>query len=208
MWARWFSMVINPCDTNHNSYVRLHILQTVEFSSARLPMLREPTVQMSLTSVSRKTEYLEQLWSAKIWFSINAISLSDLVSIPVCEHCTMTSNNVQDTYRSAYSSQGTGGGDRYVTRGATQSSLNHLYHTTSSPLPDSPQLPYASSLPPLQYHNQSDTQQSVGLPWTSDRYVAETSTWQHTTITREKHPCPRRDSNPQSQQASGRKTTP
>jgi hypothetical protein len=48
----------------------------------------------------------------------------------------------------------------------------------------------------------SDTPQSVGLPWTSDQPVAETSTRQHTTLTRDKHPCPRRDSNPQSQQAS------
>ena len=34
--------------------------------------------------------------------------------------------------------------------------------------------------------------------WKSDQPVAETSTWQHTT---DKHPCPRWDSNPQSQQA-------
>ena len=37
---------------------------------------------------------------------------------------------------------------------------------------------------------------------------AETSTWQHTTLTRDTHPCLWRDSNPQSQQASGRKRTP
>ena len=41
--------------------------------------------------------------------------------------------------------------------------------------------------------------------WTSDQPVAETSTWQHTTLTTDKHPCPRCDSNPQSQQASGRR---
>jgi len=44
---------------------------------------------------------------------------------------------------------------------------------------------------------------SVGLPWTSDQPVAETSTWQHTTLTRDRNPCPRLDSNPQSQEASG-----
>jgi hypothetical protein len=33
--------------------------------------------------------------------------------------------------------------------------------------------------------------QSVGLLWTSDQSVAETSTWQHTTLTTDKHPCPR-----------------
>jgi len=45
-------------------------------------------------------------------------------------------------------------------------------------------------------------------PLDSDQPVAETSTWQHTTLTREKYPCPRWDSNPQSQQASGRRPTP
>jgi hypothetical protein len=45
-------------------------------------------------------------------------------------------------------------------------------------------------------------------PLTSDQPDAETSTWQHTTFTRERHPCPRRDSNPQYQQANGRRPTP
>jgi hypothetical protein len=54
----------------------------------------------------------------------------------------------------------------------------------------------------------SDTSHLVGLLWTSDRSVAETSTWQHTTLTRDRHPCPRRDSNPQSQQASGCRPIP
>ena len=47
----------------------------------------------------------------------------------------------------------------------------------------------------------SDTPHSVRLLWTSDQLVAETSTWQRTTLTTDKHPCPWRDSNPQSQQA-------
>jgi len=42
-------------------------------------------------------------------------------------------------------------------------------------------------------HN--DAPESVGLLWTSDRLVAETSTWQHTTLTTDKYLCPRRDSN-------------
>ena len=42
------------------------------------------------------------------------------------------------------------------------------------------------------------TYQSVGLLWTSDQLVAETSTWQHTTLTTDRHPCPRWDSNPRS----------
>jgi hypothetical protein len=49
---------------------------------------------------------------------------------------------------------------------------------------------------------------SESLPWTMDQPVAETTTRQHTTITRESHPCPRSDSKPQSQQASGRRPTP
>jgi hypothetical protein len=53
----------------------------------------------------------------------------------------------------------------------------------------------------------SDTPHSVGLFWTSDRPVAETSTWQHTTLTRDRHPCRRWDSNPQSQQPRGRRPT-
>ena len=36
----------------------------------------------------------------------------------------------------------------------------------------------------------SDTPQSVGLLWTSDRPVAETSTWQHKTLTKDIHLCP------------------
>jgi len=47
----------------------------------------------------------------------------------------------------------------------------------------------------------------VGLLWTGDQPDAETSTWQHTTFTRDRHPCPRRDSNPQSQQAGCRRLT-
>jgi hypothetical protein len=43
-------------------------------------------------------------------------------------------------------------------------------------------------------HN--DALQSVGLLGTSDQPVAETSTWQHTTPTTDKHPCLRWDSNP------------
>jgi hypothetical protein len=42
----------------------------------------------------------------------------------------------------------------------------------------------------------SDTPHPVGLVWTSGRPVSETCTWQHTTLTRDKHPCPQRDSYP------------
>jgi hypothetical protein len=49
---------------------------------------------------------------------------------------------------------------------------------------------------------------SVGLLWTRDQLVAETSTWQHTTFTTDRYPCLQRGSKPQSQQASGRRPTP
>jgi len=53
----------------------------------------------------------------------------------------------------------------------------------------------------------SDTPDSLGLLWTSDHSDAETYTWQHTTLTRDRPPCPRRDLNPQFQQASDRRPT-
>jgi len=52
----------------------------------------------------------------------------------------------------------------------------------------------------------SDTPHSVGLSWTSDQPDTENFAWQHRTLTR--HPCPRQDSNTQSQQASDRRPTP
>jgi hypothetical protein len=54
----------------------------------------------------------------------------------------------------------------------------------------------------------SDTPHSVGLLWTSDQSDADTSTCQHTTLTRDRHPSHLRDSNPQSQQENGRRPTP
>jgi len=46
----------------------------------------------------------------------------------------------------------------------------------------------------------SDTPQSAGLLWTKDRTEAKPSTWRNTTITGDRHPCPRRNSKPQFQQ--------
>ena len=54
----------------------------------------------------------------------------------------------------------------------------------------------------------NDAPQSVGLLWTSDQLVAETSTSQNPTLTTRRQPCPLRESNPQSQQASGCRPTP
>jgi hypothetical protein len=53
-------------------------------------------------------------------------------------------------------------------------------------------------------HN--DAPQSVGLLWTSDQLVAETSTLQQTHTT-DKHLCQRWDSNVRSQQRSDRRPT-
>jgi hypothetical protein len=51
----------------------------------------------------------------------------------------------------------------------------------------------------------SDTPHSIGLLWTSDQHDANPFTEQHTTLTRDKHPCPRTVSNLQSHQASIRR---
>jgi hypothetical protein len=60
----------------------------------------------------------------------------------------------------------------------------------------------------LHDHTHLDTPNSVGLLWTSDQPDAETSTRQHKTLTRDRHPCPQRDSKPQSQKANVRRPTP
>jgi len=55
----------------------------------------------------------------------------------------------------------------------------------------------------------SDTPHAVGLPWKRDQPDAEISTWrQHTTLTRDRNRCTQRNSNLQSQQASGRRPVP
>jgi hypothetical protein len=48
---------------------------------------------------------------------------------------------------------------------------------------------------------------SVELPWTSDRLVAETCTCSNTQHSQDKRPCPRWDSNPQSLQQIGRRSS-
>jgi hypothetical protein len=50
-----------------------------------------------------------------------------------------------------------------------------------------------------------DTTHSLGLPLSSDQPDTETSTLQHTTLTGDRHPCPRRDLNLSSQQANSRR---
>jgi hypothetical protein len=76
------------------------------------------------------------------------------------------------------------------------------------PWRNSPQWGCASSLSRLHDHTQLDTPHLAGIIWTSDQPHADTSTCQHTILTRDKHPRPRWDLNPQSQQANGRSPTP
>ena len=70
-----------------------------------------------------------------------------------------------------------------------------LWHFCSIP---GPGLPFGASR-----SHSLDRQHSIGLNWKGVQPDAETSTWQQTTIAKGKHLCPNRDSNPQSQQASG-----
>jgi len=61
-------------------------------------------------------------------------------------------------------------------------------------------------LPVEDLWSHSDTQHSVGFLWTNDRLVVVISTWQNNTHKRQTFML-RRDSNPQSQQASGCRRT-
>ena len=79
--------------------------------------------------------------------------------------------------------------------------MSTLHESLPPPWLNSPRLATASSLSRFHFQIQ-DTPQSVALPWMSDQPDAETSTWQHTTLTTDRLPCPRRDSNPQFQQTS------
>jgi len=54
-------------------------------------------------------------------------------------------------------------------------------------------------------HTHKEAPQSVGLLWTSGQLVAETCTWQHTTLTTDRHPCPPVGFEPKSQQPRGRR---
>lgn len=64
-----------------------------------------------------------------------------------------------------------------------------------------------SSLYRLHDHTNTRTH-SVGVLRTSGQADEEISTWQHTTLIRDRFPCLRRVSNPQSYQASDRRPTP
>jgi hypothetical protein len=112
-----------------------------------------------------------------------------------------------------------GGNSGYAKSSLTSQTTSHYFrhsgHLNSPPLTVPLFFFYGSAAPvgPDFYilevsRSYSDTPQYVGLLWTSDRSDTETSTWQHTTLTRGRHSCPRRDSNPKSQEANGRRPTP
>jgi len=56
--------------------------------------------------------------------------------------------------------------------------------------------------------SRSDTPHSVGVLWTGYQPDAGTSASQYTTLKTDRHPCPRWESNPQSQQTSDRRPIP
>ena len=88
----------------------------------------------------------------------------------------------------------------------------HFFNTTwfyfvfSSPVAQQPYCSLGHLLVEVS-RSHTDTRQFVGVLWTSDRSVAETSTSQHTALAREKHACLRRDSNLQFRQASDLRST-
>jgi len=53
-----------------------------------------------------------------------------------------------------------------------------------------------------------DTSHVVGLLWMRDQPKAKTCTWQHTTLTQDRHPYPQWYSKPQSQSVNGHRPTP
>jgi hypothetical protein len=62
----------------------------------------------------------------------------------------------------------------------------HCLFVCGTTAPSGPGSPHSRGF----YITHSDAPQSVGLLWTSDHLVAETSTWQHTTLTTDTYPCP------------------
>jgi len=68
--------------------------------------------------------------------------------------------------------------------------------------------PHGATTPRQPDFTITDTPHSVRFLWTSDRPHAETSYLTTHNTTADKHPCPWRNSDPQSHWASGRRPTP
>jgi len=99
------------------------------------------------------------------------------------QHATLTTTH--NTYNTQHSQQQT----TLTTHNNTQHSQhNNTQHTT------------------LTTHNTHNTQQHATLTTTHNTHNTQHS--QHTTLTTDTHPCPRRDSNLQSQHASVRRPAP
>jgi len=73
-------------------------------------------------------------------------------------------------------------------------------------LVQSPQWAMASSFLKFLGHTQRRT--TVGRTSLDEWSARRRDNWQHTTLTTDIHPCPRRNWNPQSQHANGRRPTP
>jgi len=74
----------------------------------------------------------------------------------------------------------------------------HKCFSHDSTAPSGPHPPHCRGFTITTRHTSLDR-----LLCTSDQPIAQTNTWQHTTLTRDRYACPRRESNPQSQQTSG-----
>jgi len=70
-----------------------------------------------------------------------------------------------------------------VVVGGTHHGYFFLFGRNNTPPPKVGQSPLIHKV--SRSHN--DAPRSIGLPWTSDQLVAETSTWQHTTLTTDIH---------------------
>ena len=86
------------------------------------------------------------------------------------------------------------------------------HNTHNTPLPDNTQHSQQTSTwqhTTLTTHLYLTTHNTHNRPLPDNtQHSQQTSTWQHTTLTTDRYSCSRRDSNPQSQQARGRRPTP
>jgi hypothetical protein len=94
-----------------------------------------------------------------------------------------------------------------VTPGHIQLHTNKHTHTHTHTRYDSSGRGIGPSQRPLPDNTQPSQQTDIYLT-THNPHNRQTSTWQHKTPPTDRHPCPHCDSNPYSQQASGRRTTP
>jgi len=104
---------------------------------------------------------------------------------------------IQELFAIAFSKRG-------ITREFQISTMGHLISCFMAPEP----LVGQALLIIEASRSHSDTPHSIGLLWMSDQPEAETCTWQNTALTRDRSPCPRLESNPQSQQANSGRPKP